>query len=431
MIDFVKVEVPPEVGRGWTTHPALTFYTPVNLKTGECAPRSEATYRNLLFTITIYPSGRATLAGNLHKLRHGQHNGGDFPAWAVAATVAELAYSFGFRPEEAVLHTLEFGLNVPLLVAATTLLRRAVLYKTLPFNLNHFGGKGYYLEATACQYYLKLYDKQRHLVSGRHLDPGPLLRVELKTKRMEWLAQAGVNTLAYLTKPARLAALGELLATAWHNILFAAVAVPAHLPKAVQRLLREGSHLNYWQILNQGHPASLRKYRQRYRELTAHHVPDALVLAAADAVGHHWEHLRLAAPTLPHLTEPAWQTIPELTNYRLAVGAVNYPGFDLLGIGAETSGIDGAMMRRCQTCGRDISGQAIGARYCSEARYGRAAKKCRNAASNPRHNTRRAVQKIVRECCLFDPLPYVRVRPELRAFVLAGAVPTASPSKKS
>ena len=129
-------------GAMWAKHPALNFYTPVSELTGECAPRSEAHYRQLLFR--TYPSGRATFEGSLHQLRHGQHNGGPFPAWAVAATIAELAYSFGFRPEQAQLRALEFGLNVPLPSSATDLLRRAVLYKTLPFNLNHFAGLGYY-----------------------------------------------------------------------------------------------------------------------------------------------------------------------------------------------------------------------------------------------------------------------------------------------
>ncbi|AMR27698.1 hypothetical protein A0257_11720 [Hymenobacter psoromatis] len=425
----MKVEVPPEVGRGWTTHPDLTFYTPVNLKTGECAPRSEATFRNLLFT--IYPSGRATFEGSLHKLRHGQHNGGPFPAWAVAATIAELAYSFKFRPEQARLRALEFGLNVPLPAPATQLLRRAVLYKTLPFDLSHFGGQGYFLEATAQQYHLKLYDKQRHLAAYHHPATAPLLRVELKTRRTEWLSGAGVATLADLTDPAKLAALGAMLIEALDQVLFAAASIPAGLSKPVRQLLTAGSHPNYWQALRKEHPESLRKQRQRYRELLTQYAPDLLAPAAAAGLAAGWEHLRTAAPCLPHLLKAHPQTIPVLTNCPPAPARPNRPGFNSLSIGVEPATPPVPDVRRCQTCGRDISGQAAGAQYCSEARYGRAAKKCRNAASNPRHNTRRAVQKTVRECSLFDPLPYVRVRPELRAFVLAGAVPTASPSKKS
>ena len=417
MIDFVKVELPREVGAAWAKHPALDFQTPVSLKTGECAPRSEARYRQLMFT--TYPSGRATLAGSLHQLRHGQHNGGDFPAWAVAATIDELAYSFRFRPNQAELRTIEFGLNIALPAPATDLLRRAVLYKTLPFSLALFGGRGYYLEAAAQQYSLKLYDKQRHLLAKHRLRLAALLRVELRVRRMEWLSKAGIVTLADLTQPAKLAVLGELLAEALSQVLFAVGTVPAGLAKAEQRLLTEGRHPAYWQTLNEERPASLRKSRQRYRELATHHAPDQLALAAAEGLAAGWERLLTAAPSLPHLVSPAPPIFPVLTNCRTALARAVLPGFNSLTIGVEPGASTGAgwqPTRRCRTCGRDISAQAPGSWYCSEARYGKEAKRCRNAGSNPRHNTRRAVVRLAQQPCLFDLLPHLRLAAGIREF---------------
>lgn len=406
-------------GAMWAKHPALNFYTPVSELTGECAPRSEAHYRQLLFR--TYPSGRATFEGSLHQLRHGQHNGGPFPAWAVAATIAELAYSFGFRPEQAQLRALEFGLNVPLPSSATDLLRRAVLYKTLPFNLNHFAGLGYYLEATAQQYYLKLYDKQRHLASHRHSAAAPLLRIELKTRRTEWLRGAGVATLADLTNSAKLATLGAMLTEALEKVLFAAVSVPVGLSKPEQRLLTAGSHPNYWQVLLQEHPESLRKNRQRYRELTTQYVPDQLAQAAAEGLASGWESLRTATPCLPYLTEWGLQNIPELTNCPTTRARPSYPGFNRLTIDVEPLPAQPGV-RRCQTCGRDISDQTASARFCSEARYGGAARRCRSAGSNPRHNTRRALQRSTQQTYLFDMVPHLHLPANVREFALAGLV---------
>jgi len=418
VIDFVKVEVPTGTGAAWAKHPALDFQTPVSELTGECAPRSEARYRQLLFR--TYPSGRATFEGSLHQLRHGQHNGGPFPAWAVAATISELAYSFGFRPEQAQLRALEFGLNVPLPASATNLLRQAVLYKTLPFDLRHFGGQGYFLEATAQQYYLKLYDKQRHLASHRYPAATPLLRIELKTRRTEWLRGAGVATLADLTDPAKLATLGAMLVEALDQVLFAAASVPASLSKPVRQLLTAGSHSNYWQCLREEHPASLRKQRQRYRELTAQHAPDPLAQAAVAGLAAGWEHLRTVAPCLPYLLEACPQTIPVLTNCPPAPARLNHPGFNRLSIGVEPAPASMPGVRCCQTCGRDISDQAASARFCSEARYGPAAKRCRNAGSNPRHNTRRALQRAAQQAWLFDMVPYLNLPASEREFALAG-----------
>lgn len=418
MIDFVKVELPPGTGAAWAQHPALDFYTPVSQLTGECFPRSEARYRQLLFC--IYPSGRATFEGSLHKLRHGEHNGGSFPAWAVAATIAELAYSFRFRPEQARIRALEFGANVPLPASVTQLLRRAVLYKTLPFDLHHFGGRGYLLKAIAQQYQLKLYDKQRHLAAYQHPAAAPLLRVELKTRRTEWLRDAHVATLADLTDPAKLEALGALLVEAWQQVLFAAPTVPPGLPKPVRQLLVAGSHPDYWQALAREHPASLRKQRQRYRELVAQYAPDPLIQAATAGLVAGWEQLRTAAPSLPYLLEARPQIIPELTNHPAAPARSNYPGFNRLSIGLKPGTPLPPGVRRCQTCGRDISEQAASARFCSEARYGRAAKRCRNAGSNPRHNTRRALQRATWQLYLFDVVPYLHLPASERDFLLAG-----------
>ena len=384
-------------------------------------PRSEAVYRELVFT--IYPSGRATVQGSLHKLRHGQHNGGNFPAWAVADTIAELGYSFKFQPKQAELRTLEFGLNVPLPASATDLLSRAVLYKTMPFNLSHFGGQGYYLETEAQQYYFKLYDKERHLKANRYLASGPLLRPEVKTRRMEWLREVGITTLADLTNSAKLAELGKLLVEAFQQVLFSAVTIPASLSKAEQRLLVEGRHPHYWQLLRKEHPDSLRKSRQRYRELTAQHTPDLLAIAALDGIVNGWEQLRTAPPCLPGLVDLAGRPFPELTDLSATPQRLIIPGFNSLSIGVKpgTAGTVGeAAVRRCQTCGRDISAQPTRSKFCSEALYGKAAKRCRNVDSNPRNNTRLAVQRTTQQAYLFDVVPHLHLPATVREFVLSG-----------
>ncbi|GAB2854647.1 hypothetical protein [Hymenobacter ruber] len=389
MIDFVKIELPPKVGAAWAKHPDLNFSTSVGCQTGEVSPRSQARYRHLLFE--TFTGGRATIAGSLHKYAHGLHNGDDFPAWNVAATIAELAHAFGFRPEQATLRTVEFGLNVPLPESATNLLSRAVLYKTLPFSIEHFGGAGYYLNAAAQQYYLKLYDKQRHLVAINHPPPGPLLRVEVKVTRMVWLSDAGVVTLADLANPECLRQLGVLLAQAFQDTLFAAVAVPASLSNAEQRLLTAGSRSNYWQTLRKEHPASLRKNRQRYRELTALHAPDTLAMVVAADLPERWERLRMAAQPISESTGRAKAFIPELTDLSTEPVRVAFPGFNPLIIGEEVGIAEAsATVRRCKTCGRDISGQQANSLFCSQALYGAAGKRCRNADSNPRNNVRRA-----------------------------------------
>jgi hypothetical protein len=78
--------------------------------------------------------------------------------------------------------------------------------------------------------------------------------------------------------------------------------------------------------------------------------------------------------------------------------------------------------RRCHTCGRVLTSTSSRAKFCSELEWGAAAKKCRNADSNPRNNaaaTRRKTKS--RGPQLFDDSPFVRVPEHYRAFVLAAA----------
>jgi hypothetical protein len=78
--------------------------------------------------------------------------------------------------------------------------------------------------------------------------------------------------------------------------------------------------------------------------------------------------------------------------------------------------------RRCHTCGRVLTSTSSRAKFCSELEWGAAAKKCRNADSNPRNNavaTRRRTKS--RGPQLFDDSPFVRVPEHYRSFVLAAA----------
>lgn len=53
--------------------------------------------------------------------------------------------------------------------------------------------------------------------------------------------------------------------------------------------------------------------------------------------------------------------------------------------------------RFCLSCGRDISEQKKGSKYCSEKLYGKSVKSCRNKDSNPRHNPKNNFHKKVLE----------------------------------
>jgi len=135
-------------------------------------------------------SGRIEVRGSLHKYWSKSHNGGSFPRWAVAHAVQRLAAELQFNPVQGVLHSVEFGANVPMPTPAKGLLCRAILHsrKGCPPKVptSSHNRRGLMREVAAQQYYLKAYDKEAQLDdSSNDTTGGEAARVELKVCTME------------------------------------------------------------------------------------------------------------------------------------------------------------------------------------------------------------------------------------------------------
>lgn len=78
--------------------------------------------------------------------------------------------------------------------------------------------------------------------------------------------------------------------------------------------------------------------------------------------------------------------------------------------------------RYCLTCGRDITNQKTGSKFCSEKLYGREAKKCRNMDSNPRNHIKRKIEVIESRGVLFDIKPYINFSQVTRKVTVHGAI---------
>lgn len=429
MIDFFRVELP---SGALDSCPAITLPSSVDVQTGEeCSPWREAEYEGL--KVRVHNGGRTLLEGSLHQYWSRGHNGGEFPAWAVGEAVRQLSQALGFDPSQALLQTVEFGVNVPLQAPAKELLQRAVLHKTDPLDLKTYGGKGYFREATKQRYYFKLYDKALQLQDLGFSDPGPLLRVEVKARKMKYLEAAGVATLADLTKPAALLEMGRLLTRNLEQVLFAGpLPLPATLSTPERRLLTVGSTLRYWEGLT---PTSLRRIKSDYRAVYAHHVADPALQSAAQALETVWQQLLTqpepgahSATAVPQIN-PSVRVLPRPLppqNERAAAALIRQPDYRKEEGGGEGEGggmrvSKQAPARCCHTCGLPINVKS-GRKFCSPKERGSAAaKRCRNADSNLRNNKARALRKVVSEPVLFDQRPFVRVPEHVREFVLTAA----------
>ncbi|MCC2545472.1 hypothetical protein LJY25_03380 [Hymenobacter sp. BT175] len=400
----MKLELPASVGLRIQINPLLDFHALVNRKTGECKPCQTATYRHLTFE--AWDSGRTLVSGSLHKFWHGIHNGSDFPQVALAETVALLEREFGIDPTQAKLQSFEFGVNVSLSAPAIDLLRRAVLCKTEQFGLRTYSGNGYYLEAETQRYNVKLYDKQLHLLDKGHHTPLPLLRAEVKVKKMVWVKADDITMLADLLKPMCLERLGQRLQNMMRQTLFAPVDISADLTDNERQLLLHGANPNYWQHLRQHHEASFQKKKKNFRELLQTRCVDTLHQQAMQGVAAKWQQLLTAT------------AIPELTCLLDRVGLPFNPRSNPLVTEVEVGMALDSGSRRCQSCGRDISSQSANSKFCSQARYGAAGKQCRNAVNNRKHNAARSVKRLFRLPQLFQPETAINMDNSLKYFAL-------------
>jgi hypothetical protein len=424
MVDWLYITLPPGT---LDKCPSLTFKHTVSDDTGELGDWKEALHGP--FKISIFTNGRTELRGSLHQYWSRSHNGGEFPLWAVSQAIQQLATELQFDPAQAQLHGLEFGANVPMPAPARELLRRAVLHSTQTIGLRTWGGRGCLREATHQQYFFKAYDKEAQLVDTGHIPPGPLLRVELKARKMEFLRKAGIETLADLKNPVALQVMGEMLSAQLAKVLFAAPGeLPPALRKAERRLLRDGARGVFWEELPK---PKLRTQLKQYRELVAQHITDTALEAATQGLRSVWQQLlnepmpSLAGSAAPEVTPTQINPLSrvlirsqeeEKTTElpRRAEGLLVTLSNHLHPLDEGEPATAQPRVRCCQSCEQALAPERKpSTKYCD--------KKCRNAASNPAHNARRTLLKIESQPLLFSIREFVRVPEPIRAFVLAAA----------
>jgi hypothetical protein len=331
--------------------------------------------------------------------------------------------------------------------------------------------------ATHADYSMKIYNKglweaqhDNHLPAGQHR-----ARVEVvmtRARPIDALLNRSETTLADLVTLEFYAAAVAHLEQKWKEIVRTKPLTFMGLNGKDRRLLGAGGNPEYWRGLKRDKAAiTVKRERKQYKELVAYSAsmmpPDeyeqqfsaalaallAPVLAVRnDTLLHTFSPVEIsplrieraaAAPSLVNdasggdgasggglpasspcqpaddddddETAPTAGDGPDLTNHYASPDQPHDDDDE-----REPTTTTGA--RCCQTCGRVLTSSSSRAKFCSERELGAAAKKCRNADSNPRNNaaaTRRKTKS--RGPLLFDDSPFVRVPEHYRAFVLAAA----------
>lgn len=440
MVDYTKLELPAEVGARLLSHPALAFSGKFDHATGavysdepavaEYGPpvaigrgKDPSDPRRALQFI-VYPSGRTILHGSLHKYAQGGSNWGDFTFAQFLATVAELCDTFDLDPVSLRLLQLEAGANfIPALRTPRTLDAIICHREGHAFTpMRSKGGRSLGRVMERDQYTVKVYDKGR-----QYQRPGDLLRFELKFTKARPFQRLNIYTLNDLLNPDAWQRLQDRVLAVYDELHIAEPSIDLPSLTVPQRsFITLTGASSYWQELTKG---VRYKARGRYADIVQRFagrdlkgdLRHALAAKLRDLLNPPSDTLArgdVFTNIPPGHPDPAGRPFHSSVKVGIGplasaveLGAVATPEQGVKqrsNNGADQDGKQGEnTVRRCQTCGRDITDQRPGSVYCSELRYGKAAKRCRNAGSNPRNNRLRTLERIEGAPLLFDHRPYV------------------------
>lgn len=240
-------------------------------------------------------------------------------------------------------------------------------------------GEPWGVEHKQQRYIIKVYDKGKEYAKARNL-----LRFEGKVIKMIHLAACGIVYLSDLLDREKLERLGLMLLRFYDDILLDDQGID--LTKFNQRdreLILKGRNPKYWKELT---AINRTREKAKFIQLIQQHGTERYFETVRELIKSKWAALYKCN----ELTNPIKTVRNQLTISK--------------GLKDNSEG-----KRYCQSCGREITGQKVNSKYCSEKLYGKEAKKCRNMSSNPRNNFKRQIAELSNKNCLFDFRPYLKL----------------------
>ena len=390
-------------------------------------------FRGLTWSLHL-DKGRLRISGSVPTFANG-HNVQLLPFPEAAQATAALAAVVGLPAGRLVVKGLELSADIELPTTPRPFLESLMHHRQSVFcAVTPPKGVARPLEYNAphSNYRVKYYDKGAWAAhQGSPLPPGQhKLRYEVvctRARPINALLNQTQVTLADLATPGFYRAAIAELRKHWQLTVRRTPPNFTGLKWKDSALLQSGASPEFWRGLKEAKTplVTIKRQKARYKQLAAAAQERAgvdiynqrfpLVLAAALATVPAAENDTLLHSCNQMELPPIKEREEASTPYS-AEGLLHHLSEE----GREEAPTQPASPPRCcQTCGRPLSSRNVKAKFCSERELGTAAKKCRNAASNPRNNARRRLLEIESEPLLFDIRPFVQLPEHLREFVLA------------
>jgi hypothetical protein len=342
---------------------------------------------------------RLNIYGSLHKNHHGGSNYKPFRYWQVINEIRQLCLKLNLDPKKVKIEYLEIGLNLPVWFKPFDFLEDYLLCYQFHF-LSQWDedekGKtiGYHWSKKGADRWIKIYDKGLQFNLNENL-----LRFEIKVKKMRDLQKYGIKTLADLTDQIKVKQLLSVLEKAWSDVLIYDIdEIPPSITMSQKRFLENCSSKDNWHKWNKESNQKFRDAKRRFKLLSEKH-----------GSGTHAKILELIRSEWKKRFEFSTD-FTEYKNTNLTSDPTDFTN-TVKGDIREPSLLQSEVKRFCQSCGKDISNQKRGSKFCSETIFGPDAKKCRNKDSNPRNNQKKKIDRFNRiGPTLFDVRPFLTNR---------------------
>lgn len=409
MIDGIKIECSYLTPKDWQNCKDLRYLPRVDMETGEVVPQTlDASYNGLTFKIR--PSSEygnsdyMEVVGSLHKYHNeGGNNANDFSRSSLANVITDLSDRFHIDPIRSPLRGLEFGVNIVLPYSVDKFLKSIICMPDKEFVRINVDKPSMGRVCRRSEYEVKIYDKSMQA----NIPASNILRIELKVKKMRFVAKYGIKTLADLLQADKLLVLGKvLMATMWDVVFYEYGFLPPQLTSRERKKLEEYTNPHRWRNATKDQRYKLKKSMRKFLLL---HGGNGLIASALLEVHNKWLKLVECPQIMGDDFTAFYRTLSADKKAMISPleCRVNMSPLDSIGGNLKQTDKkvdfphqnhphDLPLNERtfCMVCGRGISRQKKGSLYCSEKHFGRGARRCRDKAYGIKRTQR---QRLARE----------------------------------
>lgn len=396
MIDGVKCSVGLNADL-WRNNPLLNFELSVSESTGEIlTQRKEAKVRSLRFILSPTNKGgfSCSFNGSLHKYKNiNGINWDSFTFSQLHETLDNLQNDYHLELSNTFIHSLEIGVNIELDYSPAIIFKSVICHKGKAFDSIDRKNKRLGLICEYTDYAIKLYDKgYQNKIMDKYI-----LRYELKLHRQRTLKPFDINTLADLRNVEKVTALLGLLLEKLNEIIFFDFSYSTKgLSPSKKMNWKQYSNPKYWESLNN---KNYYKARQRYERLIEKYNPIDWQKFISKQVTIRWLELseikHKKGRCFPQHSKE-FESNKKETFSNLEYLLENIALSDVQKRSEKIIHTDtGKDICYCISCGRQLTGQKKDSNFCSEKKFGKTAKKCRNKDSNRRLSLKRKIYKAM------------------------------------